>query len=640
MIEWRNKMSANLISVKLSNCVGCSSCIRVCPVDGANFSYLTEDGQLAVDINSDKCIKCGECIKACTHNARNFEDDTEHFWKGIKNHEKMVIIVAPAIKTAFPNDWMKLLQWVKNQGDITIYDVGLGADICTWAHIKLFQEKKRKLISQPCAAITNYILKYKPNLVPYLSPIHSPMLCLASYLRNYKHITEKIYALSPCIAKKDEFIHTKLIDYNVTFEKLKEKLKEDKVLFSQQREEFHFAEEDGIYGSLYPMPGGLKQNLLLHNPELNVLNAEGVSSVYKILDQYESERKDILPDIFDVLSCEYGCNGGPAIGREVSMFEASNSMHQVKNKLNPKKAKKLFHQFDQKLKLQDFYCDYKTEYVKEREVSQEELEKVFYNMGKFTEEQKIFNCKACGYETCKDMAKAISLGYTIPDGCIETGRFYAEQGKEKSEKLAQKLKQVSAEVHKLFLKMHEKIEETEEEAENINSLNQTSGDSMKNLKGSIYTLEEQSDKIIQAMEKIKESVQGYISMTASIDEIARQTNLLSLNASIEAARAGEAGKGFSVVAQEVRNLASQSQTAVSTAEKNASEITGATDYIHQMIKEINQLVVILQEVSDKTMQGIEKTINSGQEISSAMNTVAQMAEEMNDLLNSANEIAG
>ena len=60
-------MDMNLISVNLSKCVGCSSCIRVCPVDGANYSYLTKEGKLVLDINSDKCIICGECIKACTH---------------------------------------------------------------------------------------------------------------------------------------------------------------------------------------------------------------------------------------------------------------------------------------------------------------------------------------------------------------------------------------------------------------------------------------------------------------------------------------------------------------------------------------------------------------------------------------------
>ena len=51
-------------------------------------------------------------------------------------------------------------------------------------HLKAVEEKKvGKIISQPCAALTDYILKYKHELIPYLSPVHSPMLCGAVYIK-------------------------------------------------------------------------------------------------------------------------------------------------------------------------------------------------------------------------------------------------------------------------------------------------------------------------------------------------------------------------------------------------------------------------------------------------------------------------
>ena len=197
------------ICVDVEKCVGCNACVRECPVLDANVARMDKEGRLRIAIDEERCIKCGSCISVCTHGARSFLDDTDAFLNDVKAGKEIVVIVAPAIKIAFEGNWRHALQWLRNYGVKKIYDVSYGADICTWAHLRyLEQHSGKKVISQPCAAVVNYIQKHQTKLLSGLSPIHSPMCCLAVYLRKVKGYRGKIAALSPCIAKKDEFQET------------------------------------------------------------------------------------------------------------------------------------------------------------------------------------------------------------------------------------------------------------------------------------------------------------------------------------------------------------------------------------------------------------------------------------------------
>jgi len=146
----------------------------------------------------------------------------------------------------------------------------------------------------------------------------------------------------------------------------------------------------------------------------------------------------------------------------------------------------------------------------------------------------------------------------------------------------------------------------------------------------------------EAVSQTLEAMKAIASKIGIIEEIARSTNMLALNASIEAARAGEYGKGFAVVASEVGKLADRSQkeaseiSKLSVASVQIAEKAGQT--IHMMIPDIKRTADLVQEISaasneqDSGAQQINQAIlqldQVVQQNASSSEEAASMAEEL------------
>lgn len=636
------------ILVDGSKCVGCNSCVRVCPVSDANRAKKDENGNIIIEIDESKCIKCGACIRACSHHARGFEDDIDRFLADLKKKDDIVIIVAPAIKIAFDGNWRHALQWLRNEGVSGVYDVSFGADICTWAHLRYLEKHPdAKLLTQPCAVIVNYIVKHRQKLLKNLSPIQSPMLCTAIYLRKYLNYKGKIAAISPCIAKRDEFNMTGLIDYNVTMDHLKNYFNDQGIELPKVKlySKFEFDMEQGLEGSIYPKPGGLMKNMLYHKPDLDIMNLEGPENVYKELVKYMDEEERFKPQVLDVLNCEFGCNDGPAVGQDYNFMQMNAIMHDVEIYTHERRMKSVkkgkdaqYDRFDKQLKLDDFLRDYKSEDVDKITVSAADMEKSYKLLGKNTETERHFDCHACGFRSCADMAKAIARGLNLPENCHQYMLKKIREERERIFDVNDQVKVLIGHLVDVTENLNQSMDEVRAAAGEIGDIDSRNGEEMNGIIHYMDGLSELNGTILNGMQDINVNVAKFREMSQSVEKIARNINLLSLNASIEAARAGEAGRGFAVVADNIRRLSDESKQSVEDAQGNDEKIAKVIESVNDTVNGFTENIGKLTDVVQTAIDGVEQSTSKSMGIQETMQKMADILDTITEMVEQTTQI--
>lgn len=647
-------MAQNGLVLTNDNCVGCNKCISVCSCVGATVAHKTEDGRNVINVDGNKCIACGACFDACEHNAREFVDDTEAFFEALKKGEKISILLAPAFLANYPNEYGSILGGLKKMGVNRIISISFGADITTWAYLNYVQKNNfMGGISQPCPAVVGYIERYIPELIPKLFPVQSPMMCGAIYARKHMGISDKLAFISPCIAKKMEMESERgkgLISYNVTFDHLMQYVREHNITGPSAKDEIEYG-----LGSVYPTPGGLKENVFWFlGEDALVRQMEGEKHMYHYLEQNkENIAKGRYPYLFvDALNCSAGCLYGTAVepakaDTEDAMIAMMKIRQDSKNnkplntwsrKLSPKqRLKKLNKQFA-KLSLDDYLCTYtdRSAGCAYEKPDARELEAIYNSMEKTTAESRKINCSCCGYDTCYDMAVAIHNGFNHKENCIHYLKSEVEVEKQHALELADQVQEEKNVIADQREKIVHTVADIDEEFQVIYKSvvdlaegNNNSASECTDISSRMADIRNFCEQLDGALKQINEYIKELTQNNVEVVSIASQTNLLALNASIEAARAGEAGRGFAVVADEINQLASSSRETASKSGETQDKIVTA---ITQILEDTDKLLDTISEVNGRT----ENLAAVAEEIAASADMILASS---NNVKNSLNEFS-
>jgi NAD-dependent dihydropyrimidine dehydrogenase PreA subunit len=411
-----------IIRTDLPLCIGCYKCVRVCPVETANVTYLDSRERLKVRVDQSRCVRCGACLEVCPRGARHYLDDTDLMIKRLEAGDRISVMVSPHVKGNVA-EYRRVLGLLKSLGVRSVFSLSLGLEIHVWASLRVMARRGGEpVIASYCPALVAYIESQRPELVDRLSQVISPASALALVLESRLGLEDDLAVISACLAETGEPDRPYgRLRYSLSFSRLRERL----LRLDLERPDDEVADFDEIPLGLGPTSefgGGFLENVSWFlGPEFRGDRLYG-SKGLEILDEYVHAGPELLPGILDLALCEGGCVMGPGRVPELKRLEAYARLHEDRRSVQDRRDRALYEgrarEFDETLKLEEFLRERHPSALVRDHVPDDRIKEAFAALNKTTTAQKTVDCFACGSRSCFEMARKVALGVNLPSNCL------------------------------------------------------------------------------------------------------------------------------------------------------------------------------------------------------------------------------
>ena len=266
-----------------------------------------------------------------------------------------------------------------------------------------------------------------------------------------------------------------------------------------------------------------------------------------------------------------------------------------------------------------------------------DLEKIYLSMDKRTDAERMINCSACGYESCKKMAVAVYNECNNIYNCIQFVKGEVEKEGELARAMASEVEQKNAELQEKNEKIAGLIAEVQVDFSSLDTSisemsegNNSNAEESTGISTSMSDVVQFCDQLDDALEKIQGLLVKLEENNEEITNVAEETNLLALNASIEAARAGESGRGFAIIAENIKKLADSSKDTASDSNANKEQIRTA---ISELLRDAEKLIYIIDGVNLR----VTNLAASTEEIAASADMVSTVSADLKAKLAELND---
>jgi iron only hydrogenase large subunit-like protein len=231
----------------------------------------------------------------------------------IKNG-RAIAMLAPM----FPIDFQypAIIGMLRHLGFEKVTELTFGARMVNWSYVNYIKEHpdQKHFIATPCPTVVALVSVRHPALKQYLMPVVSPMVATAMMYRKH-HPDHRIVFISPCFAKEnlEAPMYRQYIDAVITMQELREMFNHAGVREEDFKRNYYFDSFIREFTKIYPVSGGLSSTSHMREifKEEEILVADGPAQVEKALADMEAGKSKYR--FLDLLNCEGGCIGGPAV---------------------------------------------------------------------------------------------------------------------------------------------------------------------------------------------------------------------------------------------------------------------------------------------------------------------------------------